>query len=239
MSPTRVRAVLRKELREYRRNGPIIWTMAFIPAVFVIPPLINIFSLPSSTAPILRHSDLLLYLMGIPALVPAVLAGYSVVGEREQGTLEPILTTPIRREEFLLGKALAVMVPALIVSYAVFALSLGFVELFAKPTVAPAVVKGPEVLAQVVFTPLLATWSICVGIAVSSRARDVRVAQQLASLASLPLVAVSALIAFGVIHPDLHLALGFGIGLLVADRIGWRVMSAMFDRERLVVGTKS
>jgi hypothetical protein len=28
----------------------------------------------------------------------------SVVTERQQGTLEPVLTTPIRREEFLLAK---------------------------------------------------------------------------------------------------------------------------------------
>jgi lambda repressor-like predicted transcriptional regulator len=50
----------------------------------------------------------LLYLVVIPAFVPSTLAAYSVVGEREQGTLAPVLITPIRREEFLVGKALAV-----------------------------------------------------------------------------------------------------------------------------------
>ena len=61
-------------------------------------------------------------MLGIPALVPAFLAAYSVVGERQQGTLEPVLTTPIRREEFLLGKALAALVPSLAVAYVVYAL---------------------------------------------------------------------------------------------------------------------
>ena len=53
----------------------------------------------------------LLYMLGIPAIVPAVVAATPVVGEREQGTLEPVLTTPICREEFLLAKDLAVIVP--------------------------------------------------------------------------------------------------------------------------------
>ena len=35
----------------------------------------------------------------IPAVIPSTLASYSVVGEHDQGTLEPVLTTPIRSEE--------------------------------------------------------------------------------------------------------------------------------------------
>ena len=58
------------------------------------------------------------------------------------------------------------------------------------------------------FTPLLAGWSIWVGIAISTRASDVRVAQQLSLLASLPLVIVTSLIAFDVIHATLRLAIG-------------------------------
>jgi ABC-type Na+ efflux pump permease subunit len=56
--------------------------------------------------------------------VPAVLSAYSVVGEREQGTLEPVLITPIRREEFLIAKALAAFVPALVISYTIFGIFL-------------------------------------------------------------------------------------------------------------------
>ena len=44
--------------------------------------------------------------------------------EKEQGTLEPILITPISREEFLIGKALAAVVPAVAVAYFVFGIFL-------------------------------------------------------------------------------------------------------------------
>jgi ABC-type transport system involved in multi-copper enzyme maturation permease subunit len=238
VSRRRVRAIFRKELREYRRNGSIVSAMAVIPLIFVLPPLINIFALPAASASMLRSGQPLLYMLGIPAIVPAVVAAYAVVGERQQGTLEPLLTTPIRREEFLLGKALAALVPSLVIAYAVFALVLASVEVFAEPAVASALLRGPQLLAQVLFTPLLAGWSIWVGMAISTRSSDVRVAQQLGMLASLPPVVLTSLIAYDVIHPALGLAVAAAAVLLALDWLGWRVTSAAFDRERLVAGAR-
>jgi ABC-type transport system involved in multi-copper enzyme maturation permease subunit len=239
MSATRIRAIVRKELREYRHNGAIIATMAVLPVIFVIQPLIAVFHLPAASAHTLLNKGPLLYMLGIPTLVPAALAAYSVVGERQQGTLEPILTTPIRREELLLAKALAVLVPALAISYAVFGLAVASIALFADPAVASAVLRAPELIAQIVFTPLLAGWSIWVGMAISARTNDTRVAQQLSILASLPPVVITSLIAFGVIQPTLGLAVALAAVLLALDRLGWRVVSALFDRERLITGTRS
>jgi ABC-type transport system involved in multi-copper enzyme maturation permease subunit len=239
VSERRVRAIFRKELQEYRRNGAlIIGTMAVIPLIFVLPPLLDVFALPASAAGTLGHEHPLLYLLGIPAIVPAAVAAYSVVGERQQGTLEPMLTTPIRRDEFLLGKALAALVPSLAIAYAVYLFVLACIELFAHPGVAAALVRGPDILAQLLFTPLLAAWSIWVGIAISTRASDVRVAQQLGMLASLPSVAMTTLIAYNVIPASLGLAVSLAALLLVLDGLGWMVTSAAFDRERLVTGTR-
>jgi ABC-2 type transport system permease protein len=173
VSNRRVRAIYRKELREYRRNRTIVTGMAILPLLFLIQPLVAVFALPASASGSLAHEHELLYLLGIPALVPATLAAYSVVGERQQGTLEPVLGTPIRREEFLLGKALASFVPSVAISYAIYAFFLACVEIFAQPGIAPALLRGSDLLAQLAFTPLLAGWSIWVGIAISTRASEV------------------------------------------------------------------
>jgi ABC-2 type transport system permease protein len=239
MSATRIRAILRKELREYQRSGSIVATMAVLPLIFSIEPLIQIFNLPASSASTLAHKDPLLYMLGIPALVPAALAAYAVVGERQQGTLEPVLTTPLRQDELLIGKALAVLGPALAITYVVFGVSVAAIALFADSAVASAVLRAPQLLAQVLFSPLVAAWSIWGGIAISARCNDTRTAQQLSVLASLPIVILAALIAFGVIRPTLGLALGLGAALLFADAVGWRVVAPMLNRERLITGTKS
>jgi ABC-type transport system involved in multi-copper enzyme maturation permease subunit len=232
-----VRAIFRKELREYRHHGFIIWTMAILPLIFLIQPLIVVFALPASASAQLGHQHLLLYLLGIPALVPAAVAAYAVVGERQQGTLEPVLTTPIRRQELLLGKALAALVPSVAIAYGVYGVFLACVELFARPAVASALLQGPDLLAQLLYTPLLAGWSIWIGIAISTRAGDLRVAQQLGMLASLPAAVVAALIAFNVIRPTLGLGLGLAAALLLGNQLGWQITTATFDRERLITRT--
>lgn len=240
MSPNarRVRAIAIKDMREFRRNRSVTLGMAIIPMVFSIQPLVSDFVLDSSAAGQLSREHVLLYMLGIPALVPSLVAAYSVVGEREQGTLEPLLTTPIRREELLLGKALATFVPSVAVAYGVFALFLACVGVFARPHVAAALIRLPDLLAQLVFTPLLAGWSIWVATVISTRSSDIRAAQQLASLASLPSIAVTSMVALNVIDPSLRIGLAAAVILLLLNAIGWRVASSMFDRERLIVGTK-
>lgn len=238
VNATRMRAIYRKEFREYRRNGSIVATMALIPLGIIVFPLIEVLALPASAASALLAGDPLVILLGIPALVPSILAAYAVVGEREQGTLEPVLTTPIRREELVLAKALAALVPTLVVAYVVYAFFLACTKLFAQPAVASAVLQGRDLLVQFLFTPLLALLAIWVGIAISARSSDVRVAQQLGAIVGLPVLLVLYLIAFNVIPATLGLALGVAAALLILDGLGWRLVSAALDRERLITGTR-
>ncbi len=237
LNMARVRAIARKEFRDYRRNRFVVFTMAVAPVVFVTWALISILAISAAEPSSALDTSVgltMLFLLLVPATVPATIAAYSVVGEPEQGTLEPVLTTPVTNGEFLVGKALAALVPTLAISYAIFGVVLACVELFAHPAVSSAVFRAPLLLALALFTPLIAGWSILVGIAVSARSRDVRVAQQIATLASFPAVGVTALMSFDVIPQSLAVALGLAAGLLVIDSLGWRVVSAMFDRERLV-----
>ena len=175
----------------------------------------------------------------IPAFLPSILTAYSVVGEREQGTLEPVLITPIRREEFLIGKALAVLVPTLAIAYVIFGIFLAAASLFAHAVIASAIFAGTHVLVQLLFTPLLAGWAIWVGITISARSTDVRVAQQLSVFATLPPLAILALISLNVITLSADLALGLAAALLVVDLLAWRAVAAIFDRERLITGRRT
>jgi ABC-type transport system involved in multi-copper enzyme maturation permease subunit len=234
----RVRAVVIKEFREYRRNRQVVMSMAILPLVFLLQPLIAVIRFEASSAGALLHEHVLLYLLGIPTLVPVFLSATAVAGERQQGTLEPVLTTPIRREELLLGKAVAALAPSLVIAYAVFALFLLLVAILAKAAVVTALLQGPDLLAQVLFTPLLAAWTTWVGIAVSTRTSDARVAQQLGLLASLPTVFLAVLIAVDVIHPTVGLGAAAAAVLIVLDVAGWRIASLLFDRERLITGTR-
>lgn len=235
----RVRAIFRKEIREVLRNRSLLLAMSVLPLVFMIQPLVAILGLSARAAGGLREEHVLLYLLGIPILVPPVIAATAIAGERQQGTLEPILTTPIRRDELVLAKGLAALVPSLAIALVVDAFFLAVVALFAQPGIASAMVNGPDLVAQLVFMPLLAGWSVWVGLAVSTRASDMRVAQQLALLANVPIVLLVALIAFGVIEPSPRLGVALAVLLVAVDATGWRIAARLFDRERLIAGTHS
>ena len=77
MSKRRVRAIFRKELREYRRNRSLVYGMGIVPLLFCVQPLVQVFALPASASGSLTHEHVLLYLLGIPAIVPAFVAAYS------------------------------------------------------------------------------------------------------------------------------------------------------------------
>jgi len=166
------------------------------------------------------------------------MSAYSVVGEREQGTLEPVLTTPVRSAELLAGKALAIFVPTVGVAYVMFGVFFAITQLFAVSPVAAAVRHAPELPAELVFIPLLAAWAIWAGLAVSARASETRVAHQLSALASLPAIALVALMSFRIVTPSLGLAVVLALALLAIDCGACFVVAGLFDRERLVTGTR-
>ena len=242
MSRKRILSVVRKEVREFRRNRFVIGTMAVLPFVFLITPMLTIFNIPASASgPQVKAAvgTISLLLLIIPIVIPPVIAAYSVVGERDQGTLEPVLTAPLRASELLLGKAVAAFLPSVAIAYAVYLVVLISVHFGAAQIVRSVVFHPPQLLAQILFTPLLALWSIWVGIGISTRASDVRVAQQLATVAGLPLLAFTSLISFQIIKPSVQIAIGLALALLAADIAAWRIVSRLFDRERLVTGKKA
>jgi ABC-type Na+ efflux pump permease subunit len=236
-SRNRVGAILRKELRDYRRNRFVLITMATTPVLFIVLPVIQLIAANVTGKAVDTRIGLsLIYMLVIPVTMPSVMSAYSVVGEREQGTLEPILITPIRREEFLIGKALAVFLPTLMIAYTVFGIVLAATSLFAHHAIVSAIYAGTHVLVQLLFTPLLAGWAIWIGIAVSARSTDVRAAQQLSVLGSVPPLALVALMSLNVITASTALALGLAAALLAFDLLAWRLVGATFDRERLITG---
>jgi ABC-type Na+ efflux pump permease subunit len=241
MSANRIGAVIRKELAEFRRNRLIVTTTAIVPIVFLISPTAQILSLKATALSTVleRRVETGLFLpLLIPVFVPAILSAYAVVGEREQGTLEPVLTTPVTRVEFMLGKAAAIFLPAIVVSYLMFGVFVAITQFAAASPVATAVLHAPQLPAALVFIPLLAAWAIWVGLAISARATDTRVAQQLSILASLPPVAIAALMSFQVISPTFTTAAALAGGLLVIDGLACFAVAQAFDRERLITGTK-
>ena len=233
----RVRAVVRKEFREYRRNRFIVLTMAAMPVVVLLVLVGETFALPDRIpfASLRRPvGEALLFLQLIPVMLPTTIAAYAIIGEREQGTLEPVLSTAVTDRELLAGKAVAAALPAVAISWALFAVYVALANAFAPDVVVSRIWTPEQAVAMGVMTPALAGFSILLGMLISLRATDFRVAQQLAVLASLPVIGLVALVTFRVIDPSAGLYVGTAALIALLALVCWRLAIRLFNRERLL-----
>ncbi len=112
-------------------------------------------------------------------ILPSVIASYSVVGEKSNRTLEPLLATPLKTWELLAGKMLAALIPAMALTWICGALYIAGVWAGAlSPRVFAAVVSPGWLTVFLLCTPLLALIAIAAMVAISARVNDPRTAQQ-------------------------------------------------------------
>jgi ABC-type Na+ efflux pump permease subunit len=233
----RVLVVVRKEFREYRRNRFILVTMAALPVVLLALLVAETFALPegASEAALRRPvGEALLFLQLIPVMLPTTIAAYAVMGEREQRTLEAVLTTPVKDRELLGGKMIAAVVPAIVIAWLLFGVYVGLAEIFAPHVVIEQIWTVEQAVAMALLAPTLAAFGIVVGVLVSLRSSDFRVAQQLAVLASAPVIAFVALITFRILDPSVGLYAAAAAVVFLADAVLWELAVQLFSRERLL-----
>src|SRR5271169_1876764 len=142
--------------------------------------------IPTSELTVLLNAFSFLFII-LATLIPTVLASYSFLGEKLEKSLEPLLATPATDGELLLGKSLAVLLPSLGVSYIgasifmVFAdeLTLGRLGYLYFPNLTMAAIL-------LLAVPLACAFSVEANVIIASLVGDLRAAQQLGTLASVP-----------------------------------------------------
>jgi len=179
----------------------------------------------------------LMYFLILPVMIPVTLAVYSIVGEKEQGTLEPLLATPLTDWEIFVGKALVAALPAVGLTWGVFLLFLvaAHVMLGGIPA---GVLSAPWLLAIFVLSPLLALFGVLVTMLVSSRTSDPRAAYQLAGLAVVPSLVPLIVYSVRLTAVNLFLVILQG-GILVALNAGFLYLAVkLFRREEILTRWK-
>lgn len=258
--------IVRKEWSEVFKNRFVLFAVAFMPILFIVIPLGILYSMRGSVDAevsgmmtdmpeqfaglceglsatacsqyFLISQFLILFLM-MPVIIPVTIASYSIVGEKNTHTLEPVLATPITTLELLLGKALAGVIPALSVtwaSYIVFVIGTRILAL--DPQLANAVLDPIWLISIFGIGSLLSVAGVSLSIMISSRVNDPRVAEQLSSLVVIPLVALFMGQSFGVVQYDLVLVLWLTFGLLLLDAVLLYFAIQLFQRETILTRWK-
>ena len=116
-----------------------------------------------------------LFLFLVAPIVGAVsLAAYSVVGEKQGRTLEPLLTTPMTTAELLIAKVLAAFLPSLVIELIGLCVYFALVWLLAAPGVGAALFTGRSAILVGLLGPFASLAALQMTIEISSRVNEPR-----------------------------------------------------------------
>jgi len=174
----------------------------------------------------------------IPVTSSMSLAAYSVVGEKQARTLEPLLVTPITTFELLGAKVLGAFLPSIAltaVSYIVYVL---MTVIFARPGVAGILLGARSIATVFVLGPLAALAALQMAVCVSSRVNDARTAQQIGVLVILPIPGLLVGQLLGALTLSVPVIASIALGLLAINAgLIWLAI-ALFDRETILTRWK-
>ena len=254
-----IKLVLQKEWLEFKQQRSLILSIAVLPLLLTVIPLIALFAIgaapsagdtdeftrelmqrnptlvgmtePEAVQAVMGQAFSSMFLL-MPMILPSIIAAYSIVGEKTNHTLEPLLATPVKTWELLTAKMLASLIPSMILTWlagAIFIMGVGVGALNERVFV--AIVSPGWLTVFLLCTPLLALIAIAVMVAISARVNDPRTAQQFSAWIVVPFLAVLFSQLTGVLILSPLIAIIAAIMLAVIAGLAIWGVAALFQRE--------
>ncbi len=234
-----------KDFSIFKKKKSIIYSMiGFELFVSIGLPLVVRFAdiktggIPLNVLPALLNAFSFWFIIGA-AILPTGIASYSLVGEKVEKSLEPLLATPVSDGEILLGKSVAGFVPAIIATYAGSTLYMFLVDSITYGELGylyyPNLTMGIVLLLVAPFACILC---VELNILISANVNDVRTAQQFGALLMLPFGGIYVMSELNFISLNTTNLLIIAAVVLVADVILFFVSKSTFQREEILTKWK-
>lgn len=223
---------VKDQFRDWRIVFPILGLTLFFPFLmnFTAARILNFVDQYGATIVGERLVPFLLMIVGFfPISVSLVIALESFVGEKERGSIEPLLNTPLKDWQLYVGKLLSSVVPPLVGSF--MGMSVYCTGLIINHVPLP---EFPLMIQIVAITVVQAVVMVSGGVVVSSQATSVKAANLLSSFIVIPmalLIQGESIVMFWGNYGTLWWA---AFGLLVLAVLLIRVGLAHFHREELL-----
>jgi len=257
MNGDKILAIVEKEIADARKNKMIVISMAMLPILLVAMVLGTAFFMlnsddgmgedemsiipaelqdmdPVHAFLMMMNDQYLFYFLLIPMMMPVYIAAYSIIGEKETKSLEPLLATPISVWELLVAKSLAAVVPSVVLTWLSFiVLIVGGYFIMPEP-VFLAMIRPGWIVGMALLSPLLALLSVFSGVIVSSRMNDPRAAQQVTGIFVVPIVAFSLVVLAGKVFLSVPMVILAAAITLMLDCVVLYFAVKLFQRETIL-----
>jgi ABC-2 type transport system permease protein len=231
-----------KDFKIYKKKTNVIYASVALPLIVgVVFPLILNYSvhntsrghpLSAAAAPPLMGAFSLWFVIGA-VIIPTAIASYSLVGEKIQKSVEPILATPMSDGEILRGKTISGLLIPVIALYAGSIIYMTLMDNFTHSLLGYYYYPNWHIGTILLAAPLASMLGVEVNVIISSRLNDVRTAQ-LGTLLMLPFIGLflaSELNFFSLSDENLVILAG---ALVAIDLAMFFVAKATFQREEIL-----
>lgn len=172
--------------------------------------------------------------MIVPLMVAQVIATDAIAGERERGTLEGLLLTPLSDRELLAAKLLTALIPALAVELAGALLYTVVVDVILWPYTHGLVLPTAGWLALVLWLgPAVAAAGLGIAVMVSARVGSVQGASQISGVAVLPVIFLALGQVTGLLFVGAELIIVVGLVFWALAGLFAYLSTRVLRRERL------
>jgi ABC-2 type transport system permease protein len=188
--------------------------------------------------PMMFNMILMIFII-VPATLPTIIATYSIVGEKNNRSLEPLLATPTTDGELLGGKIFSAFIPSMGSTLLAFCLGVILLDTILIPKVAyPMLPNLTWILSMLLLAPTACLMSVLACVLVSSKVSDVRAAQQLGGFVVMPVVVLMIGVLSGFIFLSPVMIFVFA-GLYGCIDVGlFYFVRAVFNRETILTKWK-
>jgi ABC-2 type transport system permease protein len=237
--------VASKDLSIFLTKKSILYSTILFPVIAAIGlPLVIEYAghavggIPATALPGVINAFLFFFIIGAVSL-PVGIAAYSIVGEKVEKSLEPLLATPLTDSEILLGKSIAAFLPSLLATYAGAAIFTTLVNVMTQDKLGYLYFPNAD-MAVLLFAmvPLVCILSVEAIILVSTKANDVRAAQQFGGILVFPFVVIYIAGEIGVLPVNTTNLLLISATLLAIDAMLFYLSRGTFKREEILTKWK-
>lgn len=233
--------IAQKDFKTFRRRRNVLYSLLIAPLMIsvLLSVVLMVKQIPATTLDHLLPAFAFLYVV-LAGVVPTAIASYTVVGEKVEKTLEPLLAAPVTDGEILFGKGISAFLPSII---AILGGSVLFMVLADLATYsAYGHYYFPNLNTAItlfLMVPLAVLMSVEWNVVVSGRVADVRVAQQLGSLIILPFAAIYVLGEINLVPLDVASNLLIISGVIaIIDLALFSLSRETFQREEILTRWK-
>ena len=175
----------------------------------------------------------------MPVALSSISAAFSLVGEKQQRTMEPILATPITDRQFLTGKLLASLAPSVAVTWLAAILAIAAANAITWNWYGALLLPDRFwLLGILLFGPLLGAGSVLATMRISAKISDPQTANQFAGLVIVPAFLIGLGLFSQFLTASLAALLSAIILVVALDLLLLKLNLAKFQREEILTKWK-